>query len=50
MTKGKNIHYEFGSTIKRQDKTDMKKITELVLLKKVSQFKIRALDNQNKWH
>ncbi|CAC9436992.1 prepilin-type N-terminal cleavage/methylation domain-containing protein [bacterium endosymbiont of Bathymodiolus sp. 5 South] len=45
-----NIHYEFGSTIKRQDKTDMKKITELVLLKKVSQFKIRALDNQNKWH
>jgi prepilin-type N-terminal cleavage/methylation domain-containing protein len=46
-----NIHYEFGAnTIKRQDKTDVEKVAELVLLKKVSHLKIRALDNQNRWH
>ncbi|CAC9497928.1 prepilin-type N-terminal cleavage/methylation domain-containing protein [thiotrophic endosymbiont of Bathymodiolus puteoserpentis (Logatchev)] len=46
-----NIHYEFGSNIiKRQDKTDIERIAELVLLKEVSQLKIRVLDNRNKWH
>jgi prepilin-type N-terminal cleavage/methylation domain-containing protein len=46
-----NIHYKFDSnTIKRQDKTNVEKIAELLLLKEITQLKIRVLDNQDKWH
>ncbi len=45
------IRYAFDSnTIKRQDKTDVEKVAELVLLKEIKELKIRVLDNKNKWH
>ncbi|SMN00339.1 General secretion pathway protein J [uncultured Candidatus Thioglobus sp.] len=46
-----NIQYQFDSNnIQRQDTSNPETSAQLILLTKLSQFKVRVLDNENKWH
>ncbi|MDC9715070.1 MAG: type II secretion system protein GspJ [Gammaproteobacteria bacterium] len=46
-----DIQYQFsGNTVKREEISNLDKKAELILLEKVKEFKIRLLDNTNKWH